>query len=108
MSDDELENVSGGGCWFGARYVAPDGHDVGCSMSEYRDAFDLKTFSYKFRDVCFKDGQAHDTNGRQYCGNGEYRVLCSKCGLYMDMNGVFSDNQCAVVDSEGKYLGMFH
>ena len=29
--EKELENVAGGGCWFGAQDVAPDGHDIGCS-----------------------------------------------------------------------------
>ena len=33
LSEDELGEVSGGGCWFGAKDVAPDGHDIGCTFA---------------------------------------------------------------------------
>lgn len=32
IDDKELDNVAGGGCWFGAQDVAPDGHDIGCVL----------------------------------------------------------------------------
>ena len=39
VNDEKMEGVSGGGCWFGARFEAPDGHDVGCSRAYYRVQF---------------------------------------------------------------------
>ena len=33
LSEESLEDVGGGGCWFDARFVAPDGHDVGCGQA---------------------------------------------------------------------------
>ena len=33
IDDNELDDVAGGGCWFGAKAVAPDGHDIGCTFS---------------------------------------------------------------------------
>lgn len=109
LSEDELEGVSGGNCWNGARFVAPDGHDVGCKHVYYKDnAFDRNDFSVQFKHICYVDGGPHKTDGRQYCGDGHYRVLCSKCHQYLDMNGNYSGLQCAMVDGDGNYLGMIY
>ena len=75
ISDDELDNVAGGGCWFGAKGVAPDGHDIGCRTSiSWYDSWD----EYKYKhDICI------------YCGGklGEERTVssssykvCTQCG----------------------------
>ena len=50
ISDDELEEVAGGGCWFGAKAVAPDGHDSGCHFSStWYESWD--EYNYK-HDIC--------------------------------------------------------
>lgn len=44
---DELEKAVGGvegGCWNSARFVAPDGHDVGCDVAWYRPQFGDRDF----------------------------------------------------------------
>ena len=75
ISDDELKEVAGGGCWFGAKDVAPDGHDIGCRFtSTWYDSWD--EYNYK-HDIC------------KYCGGklgkedvfsyGRYKV-CTECG----------------------------
>ena len=59
MSDKELEGVAGGGCWFGARFEAPDGHDVGCSMLFYDNKLDFSqkgelNGNYKSKKKCYR------------------------------------------------------
>ena len=89
MADEELQAVNGAGCWFGARFVAPDGHDVGCSMSYYRVQFNDKEFCEKFPKICPVDGAPHDDSGRQYCGSGKYFITCKKCGHYLNKDGTY-------------------
>ena len=87
IADDELEKVAGGGCWFGARFVAPDGHDVGCEVAWYRVQFSDSEFVNKFPSICPIDGKKHDLDGNHYCGNGVYLLCCSKCNHFVDRNG---------------------
>lgn len=89
LKEEALEEVSGGGCWFNARFVAPDGHDVGCTVSWYRVQFDDLEFCKKFKSICPIDGNAHDTTGREYWGNDNYFIKCKKCGHYLDEEGNF-------------------
>lgn len=98
LKDEEIEEVSGGGCWFGARFVAPDGHDVGCSQAYYRVQFDDKEFCRKFPSICPKDGNPHDTNGRQNAGGGNAYIMCSRCGHYVDKQGNFHEGSGVVAD----------
>ena len=87
LNDENLEEAAGGGCWFGARFVAPDGHDVGCDVSYYRVQFNDREFCEKFPKICPIDGGPHDTDGRHYCGNGVYKYKCSKCQHFVDKEG---------------------
>ena len=88
LKEEALEEVSGGGCWFGARFVAPDGHDVGCNVSWYRVQYNDYEFCYKFRSICPIDGNAHDNTGGEYSGN-LYVFKCKKCGHLLDEEGNF-------------------
>lgn len=98
LNEETLEDVGGGGCWFGARFVAPDGHDVGCGQAYYRVQFNDKDFCRKFPTICPIDGQPHDTNGRQNAGGGQAFITCSRCGHYVDKEGKFTDGWGVVAD----------
>jgi hypothetical protein len=91
VEEDNLEQAAGGegDCWNSARFVAPDGHDVGCSMVYYRVQFSDRDFIKKFPTVCPVDGGPHDPSGRKYCGDGKYLIICKKCGHYVDKDGKF-------------------
>lgn len=94
-----------GGCWLSARFVAPNGHDVGCTWTYYMDNEVGKTlFMKECKDICFVDGKPHDINERQYCGDGHYRVLSEKRYI----NSIrFSENRqsiCRKVPKTEKWL----
>lgn len=76
VPDEELDNVAGGGCWFGARFEAPDGHDVGCRMIFYDNKLD---FSAKFPSICYSDGGPHECIIKRY--GGQDLLYCRKCDL---------------------------
>lgn len=96
--EKELVQAAGGGCWASARFVAPDGHDVGCAVSWYRVQFNDLDFCAKFPEICPIDGKAHDNTGRQYCGNGRYLITCKKCGHYLEKDGTFHSGWGVVAD----------
>ena len=88
LEEDELEQAAGGDhCWNSARFVAPDGHDVGCKMVYYRVQFNDSEFCEKFPMICPIDGGPHDPSGRKYCGDGKYLIICRKCLKYVDKDG---------------------
>ena len=91
LKEENLEKVSGGGCWFGARFVAPDGHDVGCEVAYYRVQFSDNEFCNKFPSICPIDGGPHDNLGRHYCGEGKYKIKCSKCQHFVDKQNNYTD-----------------
>ena len=98
---DELEKAAGGtagGCWFGARFVAPDGHDVGCEVSWYRVQFSDREFCEKFPAICPTDGKPHDTAGRHYCGSGQYLLKCSRCGHFVNKDGTYNSGWGVLAD----------
>ena len=98
VDNEELEKVTGGGCWFGARFEAPDGHDVGCEVSWYRVQFSDIEFCNKFPSICPIDGNPHDNTGRKYAGKGKYFIVCKKCGHYLDKNGNYDDGWGILAD----------
>lgn len=98
VNDEKMEGVSGGGCWFGARFEAPDGHDVGCSQAYYRVQFSDTEFCNKFPSICPIDGKPHDSSGRQYCGEGKYFITCTKCGHHLNKEGNYDGGRSTVAD----------
>ena len=75
ISEDELEEVAGGGCWFGAKAVAPDGHDIGCRLScSWYENWD----EYNYRhDICKWCGG--ELGKEQVFSSCTYKV-CKQCG----------------------------
>ncbi|MBQ6492770.1 MAG: hypothetical protein IJI92_02770 [Erysipelotrichaceae bacterium] len=98
IKEEKMDEVSGGGCWFNARFVAPDGHDVGCEIQWYRVQFSDNEFCNKFPSICPIDGGPHDNKGRHYCGNGNYLMKCSKCGHFVDKQNNYTDGWGFPVD----------
>ena len=96
--DEEMEEVSGGGCWFNARFVAPDGHDVGCEVQWYRVQFSDLEFCKKFPKICPIDGGPHDLSGRHYNGNGSSYYECAKCGHFLEKDGSYHDGWGVLVE----------
>ena len=92
VNDEEMKEVNGAGCWNSARFVAPDGHDVGCAAAYYRVQFSDLDFVKKFPGVCPVDGGPHDLSGRKYHGNGKYYYNCAKCHHALTADGNYSDN----------------
>lgn len=75
ISDDEIEEVAGGGCWFGAKAVAPDGHDIGCHFScSWYDSWD--EYNYK-HGICKRCGGK--LGEEQSVSSSHYKV-CTECG----------------------------
>ena len=97
-SEEKLEQTAGSGCWFNARFVAPDGHDVGCGTSWYRVQFSDTEFCSKFPGICPVDGNPHDPSGRHYCGNGQYFIACSKCGHFLNKDGTYHSGWGVLAD----------
>ena len=75
ISDDELEEVAGGGCWFGAKAEAPDGHDIGCRLScSWYDSWD----EYKYRhNICKWCG---GKLGKEHVFSSCTYKVCTQCG----------------------------
>ncbi len=90
VEPDELKTVSGGGCWNSARFVAPDGHDVGCDIAWYNVQNNAWDFLQAFPDICPIDGKPHDPSGRMSAGGQQFYITCAKCGNFLDKNGRFS------------------
>ncbi len=79
ISDDELDNVAGGGCWFGAKDEAPDGHDIGCRTSiSWYDSWDEYNYKHNICKYCGgKLGKENDFSSCSY-------KLCTQCGFGND------------------------
>ncbi len=75
INEEELENVAGGGCWFGAKDVAPDGHDVGCTFAfSWYESMDEYNFKHDICPLC-----AGKLGPTKYVGTQKYKI-CEGCG----------------------------
>ena len=79
ISEDELEEVAGGGCWFGAKAVAPNGHDIGCHFSHsWYESWDEYKYDVGICKYCggeLKSAQHYSSKEIKWCkdcgkGNG--------------------------------------
>ena len=75
FSDDELKEVAGGGCWFGAKAVAPDGHDIGCTFG-FSWYTSWNEYNYK-HDICIRCG---GKLGEEQVVAYRYYKVCTECG----------------------------
>ena len=76
---EELENVAGGGCWFNAKDVAPDGHDIKCSFSF--SWYESLAEYYLKQDIC--PGCGGKFGQTKYVGTQKYKV-CENCGTAIE------------------------
>ena len=75
LNEEELDNVAGGGCWFGAKDVAPDGHDIGCHLScSWYDSWE--EYKYK-KGICIYCGGKLESE--RSVSSSKYKP-CSNCG----------------------------
>ena len=75
VDDNELDNVAGGGCWFGAKDVAPDGHDIGCILGWY-DSWDEYYYEKGTCKVC--GGKLSEE--KSWASSATTYKWCTQCG----------------------------